>query len=180
MEGPHPHPDRSGVNRFGEENPRPDVVNDQTGVPHRRLGELESGPDWSEDPRSEAARERFTSDDHSPYGGPGYHEREHPGVSGKDESGETWIDRRAYDAQRSFLGKGPKGYQRSDDRIYEEVCEALRDDPTVDASEIGVLVQDGIVSLEGAANTRMEKRLAEVIASEVPGVLDVRNDIKLL
>ncbi len=63
--------------------------------------------------------------------------------------------------------------------MFEEVCEALMDDPTVDASRIGVKVQDGIVTLEGKARDRMEKRVAEMITVEIPGVLDVRNEIVL-
>ncbi|MFL5786067.1 MAG: BON domain-containing protein [Bacteriovoracaceae bacterium] len=122
---------------------------------------------------------RFDNDDYSPYAGQEYQEKDRPGVSGKDRDGETWVNRDEYEEQRNFMGKGPKGYHRSDARIYEEVCEALQDDPTVDASDIGVKVEEGIVTLEGRAHDRMEKRLAEIIASEIPGVLDVRNEITL-
>lgn len=123
---------------------------------------------------------RFENDDYSPYAGSEYREKEHPGVSGKTRDGETWVNRNEYDVQRNFMGKGPRGYRRSDDRIYEEVCEALQDDPTVDASDIGVKVQDGIVTLEGKARDRMEKRVAEIVTVEIPGVLDVRNEIRLM
>ncbi len=105
---------------------------------------------------------RFENDDFSPYSGSDYREKGHPGVSGK-----------------SRFGKGPRGYRRTDDRIYEEVCVALMNDPTVDASEIGVKVHDGIVTLEGHAHGRTEKRIAEMISVEIPGVLDVRNDIRI-
>ncbi len=127
----------------------------------------------------EQGRPRFENDDFSSYAGPDYQEKDHPGVSGKSRDGDTWINRSEYDQQRNFMGKGPKGYRRTDDRIYEEVCEALMDDPSVDASDIGVKVQDGIVTLEGLANDRTEKRIAEMITVEVPGVLDVRNDIRI-
>lgn len=30
-----------------------------------------------------------------------------------------------------FAGRGPKGYQRSDDRIREDVCERLAEDPVI-------------------------------------------------
>lgn len=122
---------------------------------------------------------RFENDDYSPYAGSEYHAKEHPGVSGKSRDGEEWVNRREYDVQRNFMGKGPRGYRRSDDRIYEEVCEALQDDPTVDATDIGVKVHDGVVTLEGKARDRMEKRVAEMVVIEVPGVLDVRNEITL-
>lgn len=122
---------------------------------------------------------RYDNDDFSRYAGPDYQEKDHPGVSGKSRDGETWINRGEYDEQRNFMGKGPRGYRRSDDRIYEEVCEALQDDPTVDASDIGVKVTDGIVTLEGRARDRMEKRVAEMVTIEIPGVLDVRNEITI-
>lgn len=127
----------------------------------------------------EQGKPRYENDDFSPYAGPDFREKDQPGVSGKSREGETWINRNEYDEQRNFMGKGPKGYKRSDDRIYEEVCEVLRDDPTVDASDIGVRVENGIVTLEGRARGRMEKRIAESLTVEVPGVLDVRNDIKI-
>ncbi len=95
-------------------------------------------------------RERFENDDFSPFSGPGYHE-----------------------------GKGPKIYHRSDERIYEEVCQAILNDPTLDATDIHVKVEEGIVILEGKARDRMDKRVAEAIAEEIPGVLDVRNEIRL-
>jgi osmotically-inducible protein OsmY len=122
---------------------------------------------------------RFENDDFSPYASSEYHEKAHPGVSGKSRDGETWINREEYNEQKNFMGKGPRGYRRTDDRIYEEVCHALMYDPTVDASEIGVKVQDGIVTLEGHAHDRTEKRIAEMITVEIPGVLDVRNDIRI-
>ena len=128
---------------------------------------------------SEQGYPRFDNDDFSPYAGPEYHAKDHPGVSGKSIDGDTWINREEYDEQRNFMGKGPKGYHRTDDRIYEEVCEALQDDPTVDATDIGVKVHDGIVTLEGHAGNRMEKRVAEMIVCDIPGVLDVRNEITL-
>ena len=108
---------------------------------------------------------RFENDDYSPYAGSEYLAKEHSGVSAK--------------AQRNFIGKGPRGYKRSDARIYEEVCEALKDDPTVDASDIDVKVFGGIVTLAGKARDRMEKRVAEMVVVDIPGVLDVRNEITL-
>ncbi len=189
------HPDRSGINRYGEQGILFDYYEDEFGMRHPRE-ELEPSIDWSHDPRSESSRERhfhgssrrknmnqdnprFENDDFSPYSRPGYHRKDHPGVSGKNAQGDDWINRDEYDTQRNFMGKGPKGYQRSDDRIYEEVCIALTDNPTLDASEIGVKVHEGIVTLEGKVKDRMEKRIAESISVEIPGVLDVRNEITL-
>jgi BON domain len=53
-----------------------------------------------------------------------------------------------------FAGRGPKGYQRADDRIREDVCERLAEDPDIDASDMEVTVKDGEVTLSGSAAGR--------------------------
>ena len=79
-----------------------------------------------------------------------------------------------------FAGKGPKNYQRSDERIREDVCQRLTDHPAVDASEIEVAVQEGQVTLTGTVEDRRMKRLAEDVAGETPGVHDVHNQIRAI
>lgn len=80
---------------------------------------------------------------------------------------------------KSFFGKGPKGYKRSDERIREEICEALYHHSAIDASEIDVTVQNGEVVLKGTVDERRMKRLAEDCAEGVSGVNDVRNEIRV-
>jgi hypothetical protein len=77
-----------------------------------------------------------------------------------------------------FLGKGPKGYTRSDERIREEICERLSEG-YLDASDIEVVVQDGEVTLTGSIADRRTKRLAEELADGVRGVKDIENRLKL-
>lgn len=79
----------------------------------------------------------------------------------------------------SFYGRGPKGYTRSDERIREDVSDALYADEDVDASELAVTVKDGEVTLSGSIETRRMKHLAENIADSVPGVKDVRNELRV-
>lgn len=76
-------------------------------------------------------------------------------------------------------GKGPKGYRRSDEKIYDEVCEVLTTHYEVDATDIEVEVKDGIVTLDGSVDSRRTKRLAEDIVGEINGVVDVRNNLIL-
>lgn len=78
-----------------------------------------------------------------------------------------------------FSGRGPKGWQRSDDRIREDVSERLSDHPDVDASGIEVTVQNGEVTLHGEVGDRDTKRLAEDLAERVSGVRDVHNQIRV-
>lgn len=88
--------------------------------------------------------------------------------------------RRDADEYRADLrGRGPKGYTRSDERIREEVCDRLSDDPFVDASEIEVSVAGGEVTLSGTASNRDERRRAEDCAERVSGVSHVQNNVRV-
>ncbi len=78
-----------------------------------------------------------------------------------------------------FRGVGPKGYQRSDSRVLEDVCEALFFDGDVDACEIEVRVKDGEVSLAGTVSDRRQKRRAEDVVERVAGVKDVHNALRV-
>lgn len=83
-------------------------------------------------------------------------------------------------SQGIHTGKAPKGYQRSDERIKEDVCEALRMHGDIDASEIEVDVKDGIVTLAGTVESRQIKRLTEDSVEHMSGVVDVKNDLRVM
>jgi osmotically-inducible protein OsmY len=76
-------------------------------------------------------------------------------------------------------GKGPAGYQRSDERIRELVCDSLTDDDQLDASHIEVSVSHGEVTLSGTVDDRRAKRDAEDCAWSAPGVRDVHNLLRI-
>lgn len=78
-----------------------------------------------------------------------------------------------------YRGKGPRSYQRSDDRIMEDINERLCDNPYIDASEIDVEVANGEVTLTGSVNDRESKRLAEDIGESVSGVKNVENRLRV-
>lgn len=82
-------------------------------------------------------------------------------------------------AQQSFRGKGPRDYQRSDDRIREDISDRLTDDPAIDASDITVRVQRCEVTLTGTVNNREEKRRAEDVAERISGVSEVINNLRV-
>jgi len=99
------------------------------------------------------------------------------------------LDERAYHESLGYRvkgwfqghrGKGPAGYQRSDERIREHVCETLTDDDRVDASNIEVSVKDGEVTLSGTVGDRHTKRLAEDCIESLFGVKDVQNHIRVV
>lgn len=64
---------------------------------------------------------------------------------------------------------------RHDDRIHDDVSTRLSMSQEVDSSEIEVLVEAGVVTLQGNVETRHMKQIARDIAGSVPGVSDVRN-----
>lgn len=152
--------------------------------------------------------EKFNSDDYSRYAGPDFEEGtfeigekdfnlspytnksninlrgegrwNHPGVSGKTDDGETWVNQREYKEQTDFTGFAPRGYIRTDDRIYEEVCETLMRHREVDATNIAVKVEKGTVFLSGKVSSRRMKKTAELIIEDLPGVQDVRNELTII
>ncbi len=82
--------------------------------------------------------------------------------------------------ERVSRGKGPKGWQRRDDRIHEDICTRLTDDSHVDASNIEVVVHQGEISLSGSVPDREQRVRACHIAESVRGVIDVVNRLRVL
>ncbi len=76
-------------------------------------------------------------------------------------------------------GLPPRGYRHGDARLYEEVNERLGASTLLDAEEIDVRVEGGVVTLSGTVPYRRHKRIAEFIALSVPGVDDVHNRIRV-
>ena len=94
-----------------------------------------------------------------------------------DEGAER---RRQFDKMRKgdFRGRGPKGYRRSDERIREDINDRLTEHAHLDASDIEVSVKDCEVTLTGKVFDRTDKRLAEDVAEDVPGVKNVQNNLR--
>lgn len=130
--------------------------------------------------------------------GNGYHPSDNPSYRGGYERGRARDDRGFMDkasdevaswfgdeeaarrrAVDSHRGKGPRGYRRSDARILEEVNDRLSDDPSLDASDIEVTVDNGEVTLTGQVTDRWEKRRAEDCADQVSGVGHVQNNLRI-
>ena len=65
---------------------------------------------------------------------------------------------------RTHRGRGPKGYVRRDERIHEEVCERLKCDDVLDATDIAVHVRAGVVTLDGTVMRGWAKRRAADLA----------------
>lgn len=76
------------------------------------------------------------------------------------------------------LGKGPKAYTRSDDRVREDIYDRLMHG-WVNAEHVEVQVKNGEVTLTGFVDERRDKRTIEDIVEEVLGVKDVHNQLKV-
>ena len=110
-----------------------------------------------------------------------------PGESGLPEFRDPSVRRNAREARRTedwgqpgpYTGVGPKGYERSDDRILDDVCQRLTQHGMLDASDIQVEVHNGEVTLNGRVEDRRAKRMAEDTAESVTGVWDVHNNLTI-
>ena len=82
-------------------------------------------------------------------------------------------------SQSEFSGRELKGYQRSDDRIREDVNERLTDHPGIDATGIEVQVKAAEVTLNGTVDDPNMKQKAEEVAGQVSGMKGVHNQLRV-
>ncbi len=68
---------------------------------------------------------------------------------------------------------------KTDIQIQKDVLEQLKWEPFLDASEIGVAVKNGIVTLSGIVDSYSKKILAEKVAKKIAGVKAVAVDIQV-
>ncbi len=90
-----------------------------------------------------------------------------------------WGNRDAWSTPGPMTGRGPEGYQRSDERIKEDICERLTQHGQLDASKIRINVNDCEVTLEGSVDSRQAKRMAEDAVEGIAGVRDVHNQLRV-
>lgn len=107
------------------------------------------------------------------------HAQEQFGDAG-DMQGGSMMGAASQGTRQGHRGKGPKQYTRSDSRVLEDVNERLTEDDDVDASEIEVTCESGVITLQGSVPERWMKHRAEDIAESCSGVKDVENRIRVL
>ncbi len=91
------------------------------------------------------------------------------------------------DKAKDLLGGGetparpgePRSYSRADERVRDDVCERLKDDPFLDASGIEVRVEGADVILAGSVSGSADKRRAQDLAENVSGVGQVKNELRV-
>ena len=81
----------------------------------------------------------------------------------------------AFNKQRTIIMKN--GMEKSDSDIKADVLSELEYEPSVKATDIGVLVKDGTVTLEGEVPTYFEKWDAVRAAKRVAGVRAIADEI---
>lgn len=74
---------------------------------------------------------------------------------------------------------GPKGYQRSDERLREDISERLMEARHIDSSDVTVAVSGAKVVLEGTVPERRMKHAIEDLVDTCPGVQDIENGIRV-
>lgn len=68
---------------------------------------------------------------------------------------------------------------RADSEIKKDVEDELRWDPDIDATDVGVAVKNGVVTLTGYVRSYVQRMEAERDAKRVAGVVGVANDIEV-
>lgn len=115
----------------------------------------------------------------------GYGRGEGYGYGGESRFGTQserfgWIGREAPAGREGwggrFIGRGPKGYTRSDERLREEVCDRLTA-VDLDVSEVEVTVKNAEVTFTGTVQDRWTKHAVEDIADHVLGVREIHNQV---
>ena len=119
-------------------------------------------PDYRTSERSFGDTSRYATTD--PYDTPGW--------SRHDYQQRQW-------EEKNYSGRGPRGYQRGDERIREDICDRLTEDPRIDASDVEVQVSSAEVTLSGSVRTRDEKHFTESVIERIAGVREVNNNLKV-
>jgi osmotically-inducible protein OsmY len=68
---------------------------------------------------------------------------------------------------------------RLDSDIKRDVEDELKWDPDIDATDIGVAVHNGVVTLTGFVRSYAQKTEAEIAAKRIAGVMGLANDIEV-
>ncbi|MGN5476094.1 BON domain-containing protein, partial [Cupriavidus basilensis] len=89
------------------------------------------------------------------------------------------VSRSEQDARYRYRPVGPRGYQRSDERILEDICERLTRSGRLDVRDVEVRVESGMVTLEGSVPDRVQKYRVEDIVDDVFGVRDLLNRLRV-
>jgi hypothetical protein len=80
--------------------------------------------------------------------------------------------------KESFRGRGPRNYRPTDDRIRERLCEVLTDHADVDASDLTLEVECGIVKLHGNLRDAAMKDRVLAAIQDTHGVVGIVDQVQ--
>lgn len=140
----------------------------------RRIGRESDGREMGR--QSERGRGMYGME-RGPYGSSYGYRATSYGATGRWQPDDEWSYSLEPRPTGAYVGRGPRSYTQSRERIVDRVSERLTEHPEIDATEIQVDVQDGVVVLTGKVPDRGQKRMAEDVAESVSGVHDVRNEL---
>ena len=70
-----------------------------------------------------------------------------------------------------------EGGRPSDEEMRQDLLTRLRDNGDIDDARITIDVMNGEITLHGSVVNRLVSQMAESVANEVPGVVDVHNEL---
>ncbi|HKY01567.1 MAG TPA: BON domain-containing protein [Burkholderiales bacterium] len=94
-----------------------------------------------------------------------------------------WPGQQGYGGGNVYQNRGqrraPKSYQRSDERLREDIYERLIQRWDIDSTEVTVTVSAGTVTLEGTVPDRRSRHEIENIVDDAHGVKDIQNNLRI-
>jgi BON domain len=117
---------------------------------------------------------------HSSGGTSGARGQEGLGFPGERTWGEEQYNAERREEQgRRQTGRNLRGVRKSDESLANEIREILTKDPELDATDIGVEVEGGAVTLTGEVLDPDARLLAEELVESTPGVREVHNRLRV-
>ena len=131
--------------------------------------------------RPESSMPSYARMGHGHYSEPGYRGDEYGAQThgGPLTRAREWSSVEGWRVPGPHTGRGPRGYQRSDERIREEINERLTAHGLIDATDIECRVVNGEVTLTGFVDSRAAKRAARDLAEDTYGVRDLHNELRI-
>ena len=135
---------------------------------------MDYGRSTYDDPAFSNPRSGYVGERYGSYPG-----RTDQGYQGERYAAREWSSTEGWRVPGPHTGRGPRGYQRSDERIRDDIYERLTAHGLIDATDIECRVANGEVTLTGFVDSRAAKRAAEDIAEDMYGVREVHNQLRV-
>lgn len=95
------------------------------------------------------------------------------------QPGTRWQGPEPRQLRGRYFGRGPRNYRRSDERVSEDIHERLTAHPEIDATDVEIEVQGGVVTVTGAVEDRWTRHRVEDVIDEILGVREIDNRLRI-